>query len=129
MANLTELFRTAVLVYIARICGAKLGEVRDMKPLLDKGFAQLARTPTCERLFPLFILGCEADSDERRLAVLDLLRRTEEGTHVRSLDCLRRGLDSLWIQEDLNADQDVMLNYVSKLNVVISSSPSLPTMV
>ncbi|RYC62012.1 hypothetical protein CHU98_g4195 [Xylaria longipes] len=128
MAALTELYRTAVLVYIARICANKFGESRDLGPLLDRGFAQLEQMETCKRLFPVFILGCEANTDERRIMVLNLLRRTES-THVRSLDCLRRGLDSAWIQDDLHADQDMTLDYMDKLNVVISQGPTLPTFV
>ncbi|GAP83624.1 putative N-terminal fungal transcription regulatory domain-containing protein [Rosellinia necatrix] len=131
MALLTELYRTAVLVYAARLCESRFGEARgpEVAGLLARGFALLGRARACERLFPLFVLGCEAGSDERRLAVLDCLRRTERTTHVRALDCLRRGLDSVWVQDDLHADQDVTLDYVDKLNVVIGSSPTLPTMV
>ncbi|KAI1364339.1 fungal-specific transcription factor domain-containing protein [Xylaria arbuscula] len=127
-ATLTELYRSAVLVYIARICENKFGENRDLTSLLDKSFAQLEKAQTCQRLFPIFILGCEADTDERRIIILDLLRRTEE-THPRSLDSIRRGLDSVWIQDDLNADQDTALDYMNKLNVVVSSSPTIPTFV
>ncbi|KAI0970743.1 fungal-specific transcription factor domain-containing protein [Xylaria arbuscula] len=128
IATLTELYRSAVLVYIARICENKFGESRDLTPLLDKSFCQLEQAHTCQRLFPIFILGCEANTDERRIIVLDLLRRSEE-THVRSLNSIRRGLDSVWIQDDLNADQDTALDYMNKLNVVVSSSPTIPTFV
>ncbi|KAF2971404.1 hypothetical protein GQX73_g2135 [Xylaria multiplex] len=128
ITTLTELYRTAVLVYIARICENKFGELRDLTPLLDRGFAQIEQSHTCARLFPIFILGCEANTDERRIIVLDLLRRTEE-THVRALDCIRRALESIWIQDDLNADQDTALDYMNKLNVVVSSCPTLPTFV
>ncbi|KAI0407918.1 fungal-specific transcription factor domain-containing protein [Xylaria palmicola] len=128
MTVLTELYRTAVLVYIARICENKFGAQRDLGPLLDKGFAQIEGMDTCQRLLPVFILGCEANTDERRIAVLNLLRRTET-THVRSLECIRRGLDSIWIQDDLHADQDTVHDYMNKLSVVVSSSRTLPTFV
>ncbi|KAI0200564.1 fungal-specific transcription factor domain-containing protein [Astrocystis sublimbata] len=128
LAALTELYRTAILVYIARLCASMFGETRDLTHLLDRGFAQIEQMQTCDRLFPVFILGCEADTDERRLLVLNLLRRTEK-THVRSLDCLRRGLDSVWIQDDLHADQDIMLDYMNKLDVIVSSSHTMPTFV
>ncbi|KAI0466379.1 fungal-specific transcription factor domain-containing protein [Xylaria cf. heliscus] len=128
MVALTELYRTAVLVYIARICVNKFDESRDLGPLLDRGFAQIEQMQSCERLFPIFILGCEANTDERRITVLNLLRRTEN-THVRSLDCIRRGLESVWTQDDLHADQDMLLDYMNKLNVVVSSSHTLPTFV
>ncbi|KAI3327809.1 hypothetical protein HD806DRAFT_484001 [Xylariaceae sp. AK1471] len=129
LAVLTELFRAAVLVYIARVCETKFGELRDLTPLLDRAFIQIEQLHTCERLFPIFILGCEAKTDERRIAILDLVRRTEENTTVRSLECLRRALDSVWIQDDLHADQDMTLDYMNKLNVIVSSSPTLPTFV
>jgi hypothetical protein len=126
----TEIFRIGVLVYIARICEAQFGEKRDdIKLLLDKAFALVRWMPTCDRLLPIFVIGCEARTDEHRMAVLDLVRRTEKNTHVRSLCCFRRGLDSVWIQDDLHADQDVTLDYLNKLSVIISSSPTLPTFV
>ncbi|RWA04792.1 hypothetical protein EKO27_g10317 [Xylaria grammica] len=127
-AAVDELCRTAILVYSARICETKFGESRDLTALLDKGFAQITEAGTCERLFPIFILGCEANTDERRISVLDLLRRTEE-THVWRSNCIRRGLDSVWIQDDLNADQDTVLDYINKLNAVVSSSATIPTFV
>ncbi|KAI1422128.1 fungal-specific transcription factor domain-containing protein [Xylaria sp. FL1777] len=126
--TLTELYRSAVLVYIARICENKFGESMDWTPLLDKSFAQIEQAHTCQHTFPIFILGCEANTDERRIIILDLLRRTEE-TYVRSLDFIRRALDSVWIQDDLNADQYRALDYTNKLNVVVSSSPTIPTFV
>ncbi|TRX88363.1 hypothetical protein FHL15_010739 [Xylaria flabelliformis] len=128
MAVLTEVYRTAVLVYISRICMNRFGESRDLGPLLDKGFAQIEQMQRCERLFPIFILGCEADTDERRIMVLNLLRRTEN-KRVRALDCIRRGLESVWIQDDLHADEDMTLDYMDKLSVVVSSSHTLPTFV
>ncbi|KAI8634245.1 hypothetical protein F5Y19DRAFT_487713 [Xylariaceae sp. FL1651] len=129
MATLTELYRMAVLIYLARVAESKFGEPRDLGPQLDRAFAQLEHVHTCERLFPIFILGCEAQTDERRMAIFDILRRTEEQTHVRSLECMLRGLTSVWIQDDLNADQDLMLDYINKMNVVISASATLPTFV
>ncbi|KAI0395718.1 hypothetical protein F5Y17DRAFT_184880 [Xylariaceae sp. FL0594] len=130
---LTELFRIAILVYISRICEAQFGETdrsqSTLAPLLERAFSLLPRVPTCERLLPVFVIGCEARTDERRMAVLDLVRRTEQHTRVRKLTCLRRALDSVWIQDDLHADQDVTLHYLNKVNVVISSSPALPTFV
>lgn len=126
-ASLTELYRSAVLVYIARNCETKFGENRDLAPLLEKNFAQLGQAHTCQRL-PIFILGCEANTDERRMIILDLLRLTEE-THPRALDSIRRGLDSVWIQDNLDADQDTALDYMNKLNVVVSSSSTIPTFV
>ncbi|KAI0441038.1 fungal-specific transcription factor domain-containing protein [Xylaria telfairii] len=128
LAALTELFRAAVLVYAARICVTKFGEERDLGPLLDRAFALIEQMQTCERPFPIFILGCEANTDERRIIILNLLRRTGS-THVRSLDCIRRGLESVWIQDDLHADEDMTLDYMNKLNVVVSSSSTLPTFV
>lgn len=133
ITTLTELYRSAVLVYVARVCATRFGETNttreDLRPLVDAGFAQLARLDVCERIFPILILGCEADTDERRVATLDLVRRTREKTHVRALDCLRRALESVWVMEDLNADQDVGLDYVNKLSAVISSSPAPPVFV
>ncbi|KAI0161218.1 hypothetical protein GGR57DRAFT_351109 [Xylariaceae sp. FL1272] len=126
---LTELFRLATLIYIVRICESLFDGYRDIQALLDTAFRQIKHVDTCERLLPLFIIGCEARTDERRLLILDLICRTKERTHVRDTRCLEAALSVAWSQEDLHADEDINLDYMQKLNVIVSSSSKLPTFV
>ncbi|KAI1266383.1 hypothetical protein F5Y18DRAFT_28123 [Xylariaceae sp. FL1019] len=126
---LTELFRLAVLIWITRISESLFAGYRNIELLLDTAFIQIKHVDTCERLLPLFIIGCEAKTDERRLLILDLICRTKERTHVRNTRCLETALSLAWNQDDLHADEDVHLDYMQKLNVIMSSSSKLPTFV
>jgi hypothetical protein len=128
-ADMTELYRSVALIYVARVSESISGELQDVNSLLDRTFALLSRMHSCEPLFPLFILACEARTEDQRTIMLDLIRRTAENTYVRSMDCFMSALQSLWVQTDLRADQDLEPNYIDKLSVIISSGPNLPSLV
>ncbi|KAH8693985.1 fungal-specific transcription factor domain-containing protein [Talaromyces proteolyticus] len=127
--DMVKLYQTAAMLYLARVSESISGELRNMKPLLDNAFALLCRMRTCELQFPLLVLGCEARTDEQRNMILDLVWRTEKTTYVRSLDCLRRALRALWIQEDLASDQDCVPKYMDRLSAIISITRFIPSLV
>ncbi len=84
---------------------------------------------TCELQFPLLILGYEARTDEQRMMILDLVQRTEENGYGRSMVCLRRGLEALWIQEDLVSDQELVPKYMDRFSAIISRTRFIPSLV
>jgi Fungal specific transcription factor domain len=118
------LFQLALLVYLERASGGSFVQSETMRSRLDAAFTIFSQLKTLHRQFPLLILGCEARSDEHRMVVLDLISRTEESTHVRSLQNLKGIIQSLWAQDDL-AERD--LGYTDKITAVLSSSTILPS--
>ncbi|GKT43336.1 uncharacterized protein ColSpa_03517 [Colletotrichum spaethianum] len=73
----------------------------------------------------MFILSCEARTDERRAAIINLINRTERSARTRSLKGLRDLIQSIWVQQDLHADSDLLVNYHGIISTVVSSSTTL----
>lgn len=127
-ADMIKLYHSAAMVYLARVLESISGEPCNVQPILDEAFALLNRMRSCQLHFPLLILGHEARTDEQRIMVLDLFQRTEN-TYRRNLDCMKRSLKALWIQEDLVSDQDFVPKYEDKLVTITSQIKSIPSLV
>ncbi|KAK4233439.1 fungal-specific transcription factor domain-containing protein [Achaetomium macrosporum] len=123
---LTELYQLAMLVYLNRATENLLNQWPRTQRQIDRAFAILAQLDSCDRQFPVFILGCEAKSDEQRAVVLDLTDRAEKGVSSRSFNHVRRLLQAIWAQDDL-AEGDI--NYWDKLSYVIGCCRIMPTFV
>ncbi len=128
-ADMIRLYQTAAVIYLSRVAECISEEARYMQPLLADAFTLLSQIRTCELQFPLLILGCEARTDEQRITILDLVQRTEMTSYSRDLDCLRRSLRALWVQEDLCADGHLQANYVDRMTSIISATRFVPSLV
>ncbi|KAL2194434.1 fungal-specific transcription factor domain-containing protein [Corynascus similis CBS 632.67] len=123
---ITELYRLATLVYLHRASFEMPWPATRTQQLVDKGFCLLARLGACDRQFPIFVLGCEARSDEQRAVLLDLITRTERGPSSRSFNYTRALLQAIWAQDDLAATSREV-GYLDKMSYVISCCKNLPT--
>ena len=124
MRHIAELYRMSGLIYLHRVTGG-IGILNyQLQELVDDAFAILTKLRTCERTFPLFILGCEARDDVRRGAILRILRETEAEFAPGNIISVRQYLERFWAQEDLDVEQEV--GYGEKITAVLSSSDSLP---
>ncbi|RFU80104.1 zinc-finger transcription factor [Trichoderma arundinaceum] len=125
---ITELYRLATLVYLC--CGSASPCIRDRRldALIDRGFYLIKKLNTCERTFPLILLGSEARNDEERMVLLELIQRTEASHNDSNLMRTKTGLAMLWSQRDLEADEDEYsdLSYLRRMDTVISSACTLP---
>lgn len=122
-----EAFELAMLVYLNRI----LGPLFDDQPLrtqqrIGKAFAVLSQLSSCERQFPVFILGCEARTDHQRAIVLDLISRTEGNVASRSFKHVKLLLEVTWAQDDLVDGQHGDLSYWNKLSSTMSRCADPP---
>jgi hypothetical protein len=125
-ATINELFLLAMLVYINRVSGNALEQPKKIQRHIDRGFALFQTLDSCERQFPVFVLGCEARTDEQRVMILDLIDRTEKNGSSRSFNHVRIMTQAIWAQDDLaNAE----LNYWDKLTTIISCCTILPSLV
>ncbi|RAK95682.1 Zn(II)2Cys6 transcription factor [Aspergillus ibericus CBS 121593] len=120
-----KLFQSAMLIYLNRTSGALL-DPADTDEQITKAFATLSRLPSCERQFPLFILGCEARTDDERCTILDLISRTEKMASSRSFFLVRKMIEAIWVQDDLS---NKGIDYAAKLSAVISCCAILPSFV
>jgi hypothetical protein len=122
----TELYRLAMLVYLSRASDNLLHQSARTQQHIDKAFAILAQLGSCDRQFPVFVLGCEARSDDQRAVVLDLIARTEQGSASRSFTLARRLLQASWAQDELGKGE---VNCWDKLSCIISCCKILPAFV
>jgi hypothetical protein len=125
-SSVMELYRLAMLVYLNRASDNLLNQSTRTQQHVDEAFALLARLGACDRQFPVFILGCEAQSDDQRAVVLDVIARTEKGDSSRSLNLVRMLLQAVWAQDELGKGS---MKYWDKLSWIISCSKILPTFV
>ena len=114
-----ELYQLATLIYLDRTSNSLLDQPLKIQQHIDKAFAVFSQLDCCERQFPLFVLGCEARTDEQRAIILDLISRTEANAASRSLSYVNLMLQAIWAQDDL-VDEPRNLNYADKLGFTMS---------
>lgn len=126
MTITVELYRLAVHIYVNRVSENILGQAAQTQKRIDEGFALLSQLPSCERQFPIFVLGCEARTDDQRATILDVISRTEKKVTSRSFNHVTVLLHALWAQDDL---ADGELNYWNKMTSIISHCNVVPSLV
>lgn len=124
-----EVWQTATQVYLARASQSPGEEPANLESLIDMAFEGPIRTCACPHFFPLFILACEAQSDDRRASILSLIGRTEDIPGLRSKVWLRHMIQSIWVHQDLHADGDLLVNYVGAMRAVINMNDTIPSFV
>jgi hypothetical protein len=95
--------------------------------LIDALFNGPVKTCNCQHFFPLLILACEARKDEQRVAILNLIDRTQRDTRIRSIKGVTHAIQSIWVYQDLHADGDLLVNYLDLLSIGISSGSTIPS--
>lgn len=126
MATIIELYRLAILVYINRVSENLLDQAARIQRYIDQAFALFSQLTSCERQFPIFILGCEARTDDQRATIMGLISRTENKISSRSFNHITLLLHAVWAQDDL---ADGELNYSRKLTSIISLCNIAPSLV
>ncbi|CAI6014018.1 unnamed protein product [Clonostachys chloroleuca] len=121
----TELYRIVTIIYLYRASQGFLQSSEEIESLANRAYSMTNEWPCCFHFFPVLILSCEARTEERRLWILRLLKSSGHGPGGRELQALRIAVQSLWVQQDLHADSDVLINYYGLISSVVSSSSSL----
>lgn len=124
-----ELYQMATRIYLVRASQSPWEPPRRLDSLIDAAFTGPVKSCTCVHFFPLLILACEARRDEQRVAIINLIERTQRDAHIRSIQVVKNAIQSIWVQQDLNTDSDLLENYVGILSAVISSSDTVPSLV
>jgi hypothetical protein len=126
----TELFTLALLVYLGRATSDLLPELVDKtEQHIEKAFSLFPTLKCCDRQFPLFVLGCEARSDEDRAVYLDLVSRTQARSQAAPLVQVETLVKASWVQSDLADHAGLKFDYIEKLNALISSCKVIPNFV
>ncbi|KAK5654587.1 hypothetical protein OQA88_7216 [Cercophora sp. LCS_1] len=144
-ATVLELYRLSILIYLNRIRTQRSLSTRaatetnqqsraeiksQLQNHIDQAFFLLPKLKICTQQFPIFILGCEAYSDDQRARVLDLLNRTEKISDTRSLAQACMLLEAMWARDDLSVlDRGAKDSYSQRFSSVVSRARVAPTFV
>ena len=124
-----ELYQMATQIYLVRASQSPWEPAANLDPLIDAAFSGPVQHCNCEHFFPLLILACEANKDEHRVAIINLIERTQRDARIRSVQGVKDTIQSIWVQQDLHKDDDELVDYLGIMSAVISSSNSVPSFV
>lgn len=124
--DITKLYQLAAQIYLERASTERNMQSEKIKMWLEEAFDILNRLRTCPWPLPLFIVGCEAHDDQRRLAIMQLVSRTENESHMKHLGCLKNLLRVSWTQDDL-AHRN--MSYIDRMTRIMSLSDTAPILV
>jgi hypothetical protein len=122
-----ELYRLAGLIYLYRGAQRLPPRASKVTSVVDQAFETMGKLDTCDRAFPIFILGCEARNDEERLLILNLIQRTQASGTMGNISRAQQLMEATWAQDDLNIDDE--LDYITKFETVMSMYNELPSFV
>jgi hypothetical protein len=121
-----EVYQIATQIYLLRASQSAWESSAGLDDLVSKAFALHVASCSCTHFFPLFIVACEARTDERRAAVLSLIARAQADVKARNIGWLRHVIQSVWVQQDLHADSDLLVDYLGVISAAISGSSDSP---
>ncbi|KAL1863851.1 hypothetical protein VTK73DRAFT_6351 [Phialemonium thermophilum] len=124
-----EVYQTATRIYLVRAAQSSWEPSAGLDDLVERALALPARECTCTHFFPLFIVACEARTDEQRAAILSLIGRAEESKEARNMAWVIHAIQSVWVHQDLHADGDLVVDYLGMISAAIGSSNTLPSFV
>ncbi|OIW25248.1 hypothetical protein CONLIGDRAFT_663832 [Coniochaeta ligniaria NRRL 30616] len=122
-----DLWKLAALIYLKRASRNFSGISPQIDAMVEKAHVLLDDLETFNQAFPLLIIGCEARKDEQRMRILGHVERAMRTSNLRSLHGLRIILQQIWVQDDLAVDYQ--LDYLKKLDAIISSYQIMPSYV
>jgi hypothetical protein len=119
-----ELYRLAGLVYLHR--GGRRSRVgfQPTERVLRNAFSIIKQLDYCESIWPIFIIGCEARSDEQRLLIHETFSKALKRRDTDNIRSIRKMVEASWIQDDLCEDEET--DYQLKINALMSANTVLP---
>ena len=126
--KIAELYRLAALIYSERGCRRNIKSSVKVAHLVQNAFSILDGLQLCTAAWPLFIIGCEAETDSQRCVALELLERSANYRKSDNILWTKKLVKGIWKQDDLFTYSNVikaaqpLLRYGS----VVSASSQLP---
>lgn len=102
-----ELYRLASLLYLQRVAPDTGDEAR-RATYLRQAFAALGEIPVATGPWPVFVVACEARTDEERIYILGTLDKMNEVRNVGNVRVMRTILETIWRQRDLQETSDTI---------------------
>ncbi|KAH8816907.1 fungal-specific transcription factor domain-containing protein [Xylogone sp. PMI_703] len=126
--QVAELYRLAGLVYLHRAAQRTRVGFPPTEGFVQKAFSIIEVLGYCEALWPLFIIGCEARSDEQRMKILEVFSATQQMRDTGNIRSTKKMIEAAWIQHDL-CEEGEDADYPSKINALMSAHQILPTFI
>lgn len=111
-AAAVQVYQMATRIGFIRASQSSWKQSTRMESLIDKIFVGPLPAHACGHFFPVTILACEACMDDQRTTILNVLDRAERSTGLRVMKELKYTFQSIWVQQDLHADSDLLLDYL-----------------
>ena len=108
----TQVYQMATRVSFIRASMISWKQVSKLESLISRMFVGPLPAHACGHFFPVSILACEAQTDELRTAIINILDRAERSTRLKIMRTLKSTFQSIWAQQDLYADSDLLPNYL-----------------
>lgn len=123
-----ELYRIAALIFLERACRRKSRRSSEVEHLVEAGLAILQRLKVCAVMWPLFIIACEAETDEQRTIVLATFETSTKFRKAGNIPCVQGLAEAVWKQDDLFTYSGIAAGTVPLLRYgsIISASRQLP---
>lgn len=125
ITSIAELHRLCGLIYIYRVGRGVASNHPTLRSLVSDAFSILETVRTCDRTFPLFLLGCEAETDVQRALILRITRRTEEEYFSNVMIRIREYVERFWALTDLDTVGEV--SHTERMTAAASAQSSLPS--
>lgn len=122
-----KLYQLALLLYLNRSSDGLIDQPLRTQQQIEQAFIILPRLEWCKQQFPIYVIGCEAQTDEQRAVILDLISRTEKKSTSRSFNHCKGLLEAIWAQNDLAQWNNI--SYCRKLSSIMSRCKTAPSFV
>lgn len=99
--RIAELYRLAALIYSERACRRNTRSSVKVANLVQNAMSILEELQMCTAAWPLFIVGCEAETDSQRHLTLQLLKRSAEYRKSDNILWTEKLIKGIWKQDDL----------------------------
>lgn len=120
-----ELYRLAALIYLERASRNFSGTSPKLNAWASAAFDLIIVLGYCRHGFPVFIIACEARTDEQRIIILDCLDKTQGRQPTAGMKILKDMAQSAWALDDLETNGEV--DYMAKMDVVVSGCETMPS--
>ena len=123
-----ELYRVAAMIFLERACRRIPRSDPQIEHLVGTGLKLLERLQGCAATWPLFIVACEAETDEHRNIALDSFEASAKARKAGNIPWVQGLAEAVWKQDDLSTYSSVPADTVQLLRYrsVISASGQLP---
>ena len=123
-----ELYRIAAMIFLERACRRMPRRDPQTEHLVEMGLKLLESLQGYAATWPLFIVACEAETDEHRNIALESFEASAKARKAGNISWVQGLAEAVWKQDDLSTYSSVPADTVQLLRYrsVISASGQLP---